>query len=311
MKKLIGFFAAILGLFLFTGSAFAATPNWYLNAPSSITFVCGGNPYYHTLDTVSEDYGTGDFAGTGFWNNNGAYTWDVDGNVSGDSITFTLVYTGANSGYTLHGVGVIAPDGSVSGTTDGNCQSFSMPVGTASTINYTLNWGTHINPSSCPDRVGKPILNVTYKVKNDIDSGFHGYWAYDNNNKQLQVWKNEDGTYCAISRYEGQFDAEGGQNSPGSITPTVLSGSEKGTFQGGYVGTITGEFNPGDNPVKGSLGVKDYNCDISTTHCDYFSWLGTYFPGAGFTYDWWGWIYHGGLHGTWINSSDGSFGNIN
>ncbi|HET7320474.1 MAG TPA: hypothetical protein VFI84_02725 [Candidatus Saccharimonadales bacterium] len=119
-------------------SAHAATPGWQLN-PSAIVFTCGGAPYGHHLNTVSENQSTGDFTGTGSYNADSSYTWNATGNVSDSNITFQIVYTGTNAGYTLNGVGTIASDGSVSGTVDGNCESFTMPAGSAT--HYCLPTG--------------------------------------------------------------------------------------------------------------------------------------------------------------------------
>jgi hypothetical protein len=33
-------------------------------------------------------------------------------------------------------------------------------------------------------------------------------------------------------------------------------------------------------------------------------------PGWKATYEWWGFIYHGGSNGTWVNSGDGNSGDI-
>lgn len=311
MKKYLGLFVALFALLFFVPEVNAAAPNWFLNAPGAIVFTCSGNPYNHTLNTVSENYGTGDFTGTGSYDANNSYTWDINGNISGDSITFTLVYTGLNPGYTLHGDGTIAPDGSISGTTDGNCQAFSMPEGTASTINYTLNWGSQVNPSMCSGKVGSPVINITEKITNDIDSGFFGNWAFDNNNRQIQVWKTDasENSYCAVVRYEGKFSAPEGAPSP--QTGVTLTNDVNGTFQGGYRATFEGTLAP-EVKTKGSIGTIDYACEaLDSTGCNRVNWLSEYFPGySGFTYGWWGWIYHGGSHGTWINSSIGSFGDI-
>jgi len=55
----------------------------------------------------------------------------------------------------------------------------------------------------------------------------------------------------------------------------------------------------------------DYECNIVTTVCTYVSWVDQYFEETSiFSYNWWGWIYHGGSHGTWINAEEGSVGNI-
>jgi len=115
------------------GTAHAATPNWRLN-PSSITFTCGGSPYAHALNTVSENQFTGNFTGSGYYVADPSTTWNATGNVSGSNVTFQIVYATGNPGYTLNGIGTIANDGSVSGTVDNNCETFAMPAGTATAL---------------------------------------------------------------------------------------------------------------------------------------------------------------------------------
>lgn len=107
--------------------------SWQLNAPETLTFTCDGNEYAHTLDTVAN--GTdGNLTGTGHYNADGNYTWDLNGTIDNDAIAFTVAYTGTNAGYTIHANGTIASDGSITGTTDGNCQTFSMTAGAATLI---------------------------------------------------------------------------------------------------------------------------------------------------------------------------------
>lgn len=190
--------------------------------------------------------------------------------------------------------------------------SFGTPDTSAAIERPTLAWGAKVNPDQCADKVGGPVLNVTFKVTNDVDSGFGGYWAYDNNNKQVMVWKTSiPDQYCAIVRYEGQFSAVKGKTSPSGNG--VIGSDFQGTFQGGYIGTITGKFEPGNKRVTGNLGTKAYGCDIEnpTSSCKYFSWVKEYFPTGKFSYGWWGWIYQGGSHGVWVNSQDGSTGDLN
>jgi hypothetical protein len=110
-----------------------AAANWTLTAPTSIVFTCGGGTYPHTLNTVSQD-SAGNFTGTGTYDPDHSYTWNITGNITGNSITYQLIYTGTNAGYTLGGTGTIASDGSISGTTDGNCESFNMSAGSAVAI---------------------------------------------------------------------------------------------------------------------------------------------------------------------------------
>jgi len=176
----------------------------------------------------------------------------------------------------------------------------------------TLNWQNEVKPDKC-DGVGAPVINVTEKVKNDVDSGVAGnYWAFDNYERQIKVWSTHTpGTFCGIVRYEGKFKGVGGQTSPGG-TGTLL-GNERGEFKGGYRATIGGSLlsNP-TWPTHGSVGTIDYKCDINANCPGYVSWLAQYFtPGYSFDQPWWGWIYRGDDgSGTWVNAITGTFGNI-
>ncbi len=169
MKKLIfGSIILTLSLFALVNIAGAKVDRvsggygpWELTAPQAITFTCGGS-YYHTLSTVS-NLADGDFEGTGVWNGSASYTWDIDGNINGDDITFQLVYNGGNPGYTLNGVGTIASDGSITGSTDGNCTAFAMGAGTATREEITYkNHGQHVRSQenkqeAAQSRMGMPV----------------------------------------------------------------------------------------------------------------------------------------------------------
>lgn len=173
-----------------------------------------------------------------------------------------------------------------------------------------LNWGSKVNPGQCGGVPGKLVVNVTQHVINDIDSGVAGFWATDDYNRHIQVWQVGPSTFCADVRYVGSFVTDDGP-SPQN-TDTIAAGIE-GTFEGGYRATITGTLNA--TPAlrtKGNIGTSDYGCDIDTGDCtNRFSWPDAYFTtGYSFTYDWWGWVYHGGRHGTWVNSQDGDQGDI-
>ena len=175
----------------------------------------------------------------------------------------------------------------------------------------TLNWGTEVNPGEC-DKVGSPVVNVTQKVVNDVDSGEGGnYWAFDNFNRHIQVWESStQGEYCTEVKYTGQFDAQAGQTSPGA--GGTLDGDEDGTVEGGYRATIAGTLKSSPSwKTRGSIGSFDYDCDLSANCPGYVNWADQYFDsGYGFSYDWWGWIYHAGNNGSWVNSSDGNSGDI-
>ncbi|PIR80172.1 MAG: hypothetical protein COU25_01390 [Candidatus Levybacteria bacterium CG10_big_fil_rev_8_21_14_0_10_35_13] len=175
----------------------------------------------------------------------------------------------------------------------------------------TLNWGTEVNPGMC-DKVGKPVVNVNQKVINDADSGLGGYWAFDNYTRHIQLWSSSaEGEYCAEVSYTGQFDAQAGKTSPGE--GGLFDGDEDGTMQGGYRATITGDLLAEPTwKTRGNVGSFDYDCNL-TGVCgpERVDWVAQYFNGVyDFEFDWWGWIYHAGNHGTWVNSVDGNAGDI-
>lgn len=181
-----------------------------------------------------------------------------------------------------------------------------------------LNVGKHVNASQC-DAKGAPVINIKREVKNSIDSGFGTgtWWAQVDYLQHVQAWETGEDTYCVISRFEMQFDAFEGQGTPGQPGDKredgMLEGDESGTSQGGYHAEITGDLK--DNPdwkTNGFVGTQDYNCDKSgTASCDgSVDLFGQYFNNYNLSYEWWGWIYHGGKHGTWVNSIDFNAGDI-
>lgn len=171
LSKKLAIFAAGAALMLSVVPALAKVERvagpWELAAPQGIVFTCGGGSYPHTLLEADMLPG-GDFEGNGQYNPNPSYTWDISGNISEDSIVFTLVYTGLNSGYTLHGIGTIASDGSISGTTDGNCSTFAMGAGSAT--RFEGNHGQWVKMSenkqeAAHSRVGMPAQSMGHKEK--------------------------------------------------------------------------------------------------------------------------------------------------
>ena len=162
--------------------------------------------------------------------------------------------------------------------------------------------GQNLNASKCVTS-GKPIVNVTFKVLNDADSGvgLSQAWALDNFNRRVQVWDQGNGTFCAISQYDGQFVTYGGTTGPdGSGT---LGAGIKGTAQGGYTALFSGVFHP-TLQTNGNIGTYDYACD-QNFNCtgSQFSWISSYFTSApvDLPLTYWSWTYRAGNNGTWVN----------
>lgn len=171
-----------------------------------------------------------------------------------------------------------------------------------------LNWKAEVNAKKCNAK-GNPIVNVSQKILNDVDSGEAGnYWAYDTIERQIKVYSLGENTYCATVSYEGRFDTIPGQRSPGN---TGTLGSIKGEFEGGYRSTqFTGTFAP-IWPTHGSVGTTDYNCDPLGNCPGQINWSTKYFSSTtGFDLSWWGWIYDAEDHGTWVNAITGNSGDI-
>lgn len=177
--------------------------------------------------------------------------------------------------------------------------AFATPAGD----HPTLNWGSQLNNGECP--AGKMVLNVTHAVTNDLDSGVNGnWWATDNYNKHIQVWETGTNTFCAVVRYMGDFNTYGGDSPNGGST---IDAGIKGTYEGGYRATITGSLNLSPSyKTKGNIGSFNYDFRNSI-----FSYLDAYFnAGWDFKYEFWGWIYHGGDNGIWVNADTGNEGDI-
>jgi hypothetical protein len=196
--------------------------------------------------------------------------------------------------------------------------ALSACVAMAGPSSEHLNWGSHITPARCTDDGYRYLeINVTHKVVNDGDSGFTRYWAALDYNRHIQLWEvgvvvppGDDERFCALVRYQGAWVSTQGPSPMGS-DGNLAAGVDR-TFEGGYRAVITGRLRA--NPTRrtrGNLGTFDYGWqgNPGSGATTPFNWLDTYFePGAQMTLEWWGWVYHGGPNGTWVNSCPTSDG---
>lgn len=148
---------------------------WDVRGTYPVTFNAGGTDYPHqvTIDSITPTSTTSyTFSGSGHYVTDPSYTWTVTGTVSGSSITFDVVYTGTGAGYTVHGTGTIAPDGSISGNatdSNGTPLTFSTPAGSVrEVLSYTASVVcahvagnkasfAYVIPSSSPSLAGTQI----------------------------------------------------------------------------------------------------------------------------------------------------------
>lgn len=177
----------------------------------------------------------------------------------------------------------------------------ALMLGSLSVSAFAASQGKNLNASKC-DNSGKPVVNITYKIVNDEDSGVaQNPWATDNYNKKVQVWDQGDGSFCAIVKYEGQFVTLGPKSPQNG---DLLSAGIKGTFEGGYQATFNGTFDPGASKTNGNLGTFDQQAGG-------FNYLAAYFPDyTAFAQPYWSWTYHAGNNGTWVNAVSGNSGDI-
>lgn len=107
-------------------------PSWMLETGSEISFSCGGGTYVHTVDSVVHGIG-GNFTGTGHYNADSGYTWDIVGSIYGDEFDFSIVYTGTSAGSVYNATnGAVSAGGSAVADVDSNCQSLTMINGSFS-----------------------------------------------------------------------------------------------------------------------------------------------------------------------------------
>lgn len=160
------------------------------------------------------------------------------------------------------------------------------------------------------------VINITYDVTNDEDSGMVGYWALDNYNRVFQVWQLPDGTFYALGNYNGKWQTFAGARSPGV---GVVQGSDAtGTMHGGWTGTFNAASCTSTFGNVGSFDFGGTKADIlkgtygagQTGPTTPFSALGTYCTGvSNFNYISWGWTYL--FQGqAWYNFDSGTTGDI-
>ena len=161
----------------------------------------------------------------------------------------------------------------------------------------------------CKIKGSTVVVSVTENVLNANDSGTGGTtWAIDNFTRAIKVVREQDGSFCAILFYHGQFTTVGGSSPAGS---TSISNGIKGTFTG-VVKTknFNATLNP-SGPTTGLVGTHDYKCNGTSSCPGYVAWQTLFFNNMpGIDSSWFQFLYNGNLHGIWKNSSTGNSSDI-
>jgi len=183
-----------------------------------------------------------------------------------------------------------------------------------------LDWGRSLTATETACPPGVQIVKVVQKVVNALDSGTglnqygHVWWATSEYIQHIEIVETAANEFCATVKSQGSFESVGGAGpgNGGDLAPGVV-----GTFQGGWTNTFTGEFtNPSGLRTKGSIGTLDANCDpaVADGGCNgpvFSGYLTYYFTNvANFALPWWGWVYHAGDNGSWVNAVSGNEGDI-
>lgn len=181
---------------VYPAKAWSTSEKWNFEGNWELMFVLGGN-YDHQMTITSQDMYTGAFSGTGFSHTDGS-TWDIQGTskVNGDTITLDLIYTGKNPGYTVHAVGNIGADGSITSGT------------WTSSGNQSGSWSS-LSGKAEKEKVGSGFPGYFGSLKYftfTTDEFGSGSWHINltnedlsNPNNSLSVWINGGGATVLIS----------------------------------------------------------------------------------------------------------------
>jgi hypothetical protein len=181
----------------------------------------------------------------------------------------------------------------------------------ASQSGLNLDWN-NIAGSNCKTGDAKLLVNVSFTLNNDYDSGFAGNaWANDTINRNLRVWQvsgapTSTGTFCAQIEDRGSFVTFAGTSPSGAAH---VDAGVTGDIAGGYVSTIfTGNFTGSPTyATKGALGTFDLQCtDANNCPGAHPSPLSYFGSTTGFDLHHWGWIYHSttGTSRVWLNQDN-------
>jgi hypothetical protein len=161
----------------------------------------------------------------------------------------------------------------------------------------------------CAPQVKDQVADVTEHVRNLADLGIDGHvWALTEDDIRIRIWSVGNNHFCVRRDFQGTFRSFAGV-SP-NLTDTVsagVTGTEAGTDWAVFTGTWAPRV-----PTSGFVGDFDLGCTQDGT-CAARRGVGYLFFADTFQalhvrqYDY---VYDGGAHGVWHESSDASTGDI-
>lgn len=165
-------------------------------------------------------------------------------------------------------------------------------------------------PTACNGNGSTLVVQVTFGLVNDADSGFAGNeWANDTIHRKLQIWNTGGSDYCAVATDTGSFVTLDGASPSGGGS---VSAGITGNLHGGYVATFTGTpLTDAPYASSGDLGTFDLQCTDAYTcpgdHPSYASYFDVTNDNGLVS---WGWIYRTAQNGVWVNQASDSGGDI-
>ncbi|MFA6269939.1 MAG: hypothetical protein WC657_01900 [Candidatus Paceibacterota bacterium] len=215
MKKTILSTITVISLLAFALPAVAATPNWNVTGVWNFDVISTVWPgTYSKTMTLSQD-SSGNLTGTGS-NIPAGQTWNINGNVSGDSINFSATYDAPMAGYVATFVGTISPSGTMNGTWSDVTYGDSGPWSTTNGV------ATAIVPpvvTICPTGTTKnPVALETVTVNSAIMTGSNSTSLTAGQSYILNVsgtwgnrgWELVDAKYTTGNGWSTYFDAPAG-----------------------------------------------------------------------------------------------------
>lgn len=280
-----------------SGFAWGFYPNPYV-ITFSCTSGCSGN-YVHDMTVNSFNANTGAFTASGIYEPDHSTTWNANGTTTANAdatgaITFHILYTGTNSGYTIDAVGSIANDGSLSGTASSAGQTFTWtmnrkakPIATfknATSCNGFDGWNGVLASSSIASTAAADIR---------IDGS---QWASDKFHWSLKVREISSNTpapgqslYCGMVNYTGVYTTPTGTEA-GPYLPSA--GTITGKISGDFVGSEIVSFTANSAVVPGLSGTGDW-----------YGWMNDYFTNVNIVSENQVWAYaHNNAAQQWVET---------
>lgn len=116
--------------------AIQRVPVWNLVGNYIVNFDCA-TCVPHNITIRAYDPYTGSFWGDGIYAVNPSYTWSINGQLNGNVVSFRILYTGVQAGYSVMATGTIAPDGSMAGTAvDASGSRFGWTITSGVAVSY-------------------------------------------------------------------------------------------------------------------------------------------------------------------------------